>query len=146
MVVEESGADLRRACFFFGERIKGLRRDGLAVDSIDDRQWCEMFTFCAAYPVVWEAWRDLVEWMISQGDGSLLLEAEIAGFGKPPETWREQTSEIAAKVLPEREDGREAPWLRHTLGIVMDELRGKVPASEVESLIEDLSAKDPANC
>ena len=31
-VVEHGSADLRRACFFFGEQLKGLRRAGVAVD------------------------------------------------------------------------------------------------------------------
>ena len=47
LVVAECDADLRRACFFFGERVKGLRREGLAVDGSRIRPGAISFP-CAA--------------------------------------------------------------------------------------------------
>ena len=145
LVVNECEANLRRACFFFGERIKGLRREGLDVDSIGDAQWCEMFTLCGANPVVWEAWRDLVEWMITHRDGSLLLEADVAGFGQPPEGWQDRAAEFVSELTPARDEDHNESQLRYSLGIVMDELRGRVSAVEVETLLRELSATHSAS-
>ena len=36
LVVDTCSADLRRACFFFGERMKGLRRQGVPIDDVID--------------------------------------------------------------------------------------------------------------
>jgi Glu-tRNA(Gln) amidotransferase subunit E-like FAD-binding protein len=142
LVVEQCDADLRRACFFFGERVKGLRRDGLAVDAIDEKQWCSLFELCTTSPVSWEAWRDLVEWMIIHPDGDFLEEAEVAGIGRAPEGWSEQVANTVAGMPSDRRYSSDQSRIRHLMGVVMDELRGRVPASKVEALIQELLAAE----
>ncbi|HEX9187166.1 MAG TPA: Glu-tRNA(Gln) amidotransferase subunit GatE, partial [Vicinamibacteria bacterium] len=65
-VVAEAGADLRRAAFFFGERLKGLRRRGVAVDAVGEDAWVELFHALAARPARREAWAALVRRMAAR--------------------------------------------------------------------------------
>jgi glutamyl-tRNA(Gln) amidotransferase subunit E len=137
LVVEECGADLRRACFFFGERIKGLRRAGVPVDAVPDSGWCDLFHLFGRHPATWHAWRDLVEWLADNPSADFLSEAELAGFGHSPEGWRDTVAHLTGKALPV-DDDKLASHQRYMMGLAMDELRGRVPASEVERLIFDL--------
>jgi Glu-tRNA(Gln) amidotransferase subunit E-like FAD-binding protein len=137
LVVEECGADLRRACFFFGERVKGLRRAGIPVDEVPDTGWCDLFHLFGRHPATWHAWRDLVEWLAANPGADFQSEAELAGFGHPPEDWRDMVSDLAGDG-PSFDDDKYTSHQRHLMGLAMDELRGRVPASEVESLILDL--------
>jgi glutamyl-tRNA(Gln) amidotransferase subunit E len=134
LVVEECDADIRRACFFFGERIKGLRRAGVAVDEVPDSGWCDLFRLFARNPAAWQAWRDLVEWLAADRPVDFLAEAELAGFGGPPDDWRDRVTRITEEIeasVGELSQSRQ----RYLMGLVMDELRGLVSAEDVESLI-----------
>jgi Glu-tRNA(Gln) amidotransferase subunit E-like FAD-binding protein len=137
LVVEECGADLRRACFFFGERAKGLRRAGIAVDAVPDAGWCDLFHLFGRYPATWHAWQDLVDWLAANPSGDFLSEADLAGFGHPPEGWHDTVAHLAGDMPPVADDRRPSHQ-RYLMGLAMDELRGRVPASDVESLILDL--------
>jgi glutamyl-tRNA(Gln) amidotransferase subunit E len=137
LVVDECGADLRRACFFFGERVKGLRRAGAAVDEVQDAGWCDLFDLFGRHPVTWHAWRDLVDWLAANPAAEFQTEAELAGFGHPPEDWRDTVADLAGDG-PFVDDDKIPSQQRYLMGLVMDELRGRVPASDVESLILDL--------
>jgi glutamyl-tRNA(Gln) amidotransferase subunit E len=135
LVVAECIADLRRACFFFGERLKGLRRDGLAVDHVSDAAWRDFFLLCGVRPVIWEAWRDLVEWLVTHPGGDIFEEAALAGFGIEAENWRSRVIEIMETANPDHPvDGREQIF-RFFMGRVMDEFRGRIPATEVAAEI-----------
>jgi Glu-tRNA(Gln) amidotransferase subunit E-like FAD-binding protein len=137
LVVEECGADLRRACFFFGERVKGLRRTGVAVDAVPDEGWCDLFHLFGRHPATWHAWRDLVDWLAANPTADIQSEAEIAGFGHPPEGWRETVAGLAGNAQLD-DDEKRPSHQRYVMGLAMDELRGRVPAADVESLILDL--------
>jgi glutamyl-tRNA(Gln) amidotransferase subunit E len=137
LVVEECGTDLRRACFFFGERVKGLRRAGVAVDTVSDAGWCDLFHIFGRYPATWHAWRDLVDWLATNPASDFLSEAEVAGFGHPPEDWHDMVADLAGDRLPIDDENR-LSHQRYLMGLAMDKLRGRVPASDVESLILDL--------
>jgi Glu-tRNA(Gln) amidotransferase subunit E-like FAD-binding protein len=136
LVVEQCGADLRRACFFFGERIKSLHRQGLAVEAVPDRGWRELFDLLTHHPVLWQAWRDLTEWLVENPTDDLRTAAAAAGFGEPPDGWQEDASTLLDREPPDHAtdpDGR----FRFLMGRVMDDLRGRVPASEVEVVVRD---------
>ena len=137
LVVEECDADLRRACFFFGERVKGLRRARIAVDAVPDAGWCDLFHLFGRHPATWHAWRDLVDWLAANPTADFQSEAELAGFGHPPKDWRDTVAEFA-EPAPSIADDRRPTHQRYVMGLAMDELRGRVPASEVETLIRDL--------
>jgi Glu-tRNA(Gln) amidotransferase subunit E-like FAD-binding protein len=146
MVVAECGADLRRACFFFGERIKGLRRAGLAVDDVEDSAWRDFFALCGVRPVLWEAWRDLVEWMVLHPNGDIFVDAATAGFGIEPKDWTETVSATAASAVEEGFEDEEGQQFRCLMGVLMNELRGRVPAARVAAnLHASLNAGAPAN-
>ena len=138
LVVEECDADLRKACFFFGERVKGLRRAGVPVDGVPDAGWCDLFHLFGRYPSTWQAWEDLVDWLAANPMADLQSEAELAGFGQPPEEWRSKVADLA-KNMPPVADDMLASHQRYIMGLAMDELRGRVSASDVESLIQDLA-------
>ena len=140
LVVAECGADLRRACFFFGERIKGLRRAGVPVDTISDQGWCDLFLLFGRHPMAWEAWRDLVLWLAAGHGEGFLTDVEVAGFGHPPEEWRDTVRGLAEQGLRICPGEDRETAVRYLMGRAMDELRGRVPAAEVESAIRDLTA------
>lgn len=133
--VELSGADLRRACFFFGERLKGLRRAGVAVDEISDERWCELFAVFDSHPVAWEAWRSLVERLVDHPDIDLQNLVEEMGLGRAPDGWRGRVAGLAAELRPVHPDGSEDQWTRFLMGRAMSELRGRVPSTEVDAEI-----------
>jgi glutamyl-tRNA(Gln) amidotransferase subunit E len=130
-VVAEAGADLRDAAFFFGERIKGLRRAGVAVDRITADRWVELFAAFAARPVLRDAWETLVRRLAMRGDdevGAVLREfaAEVVTDG-----WREQVPRQAALCREQAAWRPAASALRHAQGEVAHRLRGHVPIAEV---------------
>jgi len=139
LVVDECDADLRRACFFFGERVKGLRREGLAVDGVADSAWCDLFALCGVRPVIWEAWRDLVEWLVSHPDCDIFVDAATAGFGIEPKDWRDTVAATVASAAP-HDDEDAGNRFRRLMGIVMNELRGRVPAARVAAELRTLAA------
>jgi len=144
LVVAECDADLRRACFFFGERLKGLRRDGLAVDEVADSAWCDFFSLCGVRPVIWESWRDLVEWLVIHPDGDIFVDAAMAGFGIEPKDWRDTVAAMVASAAS-HDDGDEGGRFRWLMGVVMNELRGRVPAARVAAELRALvTAGEPA--
>ncbi len=143
LVVADCGADLRRACFFFGERVKALRRQGLAVDAVPDDGWRALFSYCGEQPVAWEAWRDLAEWLAGHPGGELAAEAALAGFGSAPEGWPGRVAELAEEAAgqPHRDEGQRARCL---MKLAMDELRGRVPAAEVAAAVAELVPRTAA--
>jgi glutamyl-tRNA(Gln) amidotransferase subunit E len=134
-VVEEAGAGLRFAAFFFGERVKGLRRAGVAVDEVPEASWVELFRAFAASPVRREAWAALVRQLAAhpaEDTGSAF--AALGLDGEPP-GWRAALPgwlESAEKEAYDLDPGR---VLRHATGQVMRALRGRVPAAEVVSAV-----------
>jgi glutamyl-tRNA(Gln) amidotransferase subunit E len=130
LVTARCGADLRRACFFFGERVKSLRRAGLAVDEVPDSGWCALFELFTREPVTWEAWRDLTEWLIRRPDDDLLETAQAAGFGIEPEDWRERVGTLILEARSGPAAGIDRQH-RFMMGLAMDELRGRVFARDV---------------
>ncbi|HUL78749.1 MAG TPA: Glu-tRNA(Gln) amidotransferase subunit GatE [Vicinamibacteria bacterium] len=128
-VVAEAGADLRFAAFFFGERLKGLRRAGVAVDRIPGDEWVQLFHALAARPARREAWAMLVRRMASRpGESLAVLLADLDG---EPAGWRAMLRRWMENAEAEAYDHDSGRVLRHATGKVMDALRGRVPASVV---------------
>ena len=130
-VVAEAGADLRAAAFFFGERMKGLRRAGVAVDAVGEEPWVELFHALAARPARREAWATLVRLLASRpGESLATLLGELDLDAEPP-GWRALVPrwlEAAEREASDKDAGR---ILRHATGRAMDALRGRVPARVV---------------
>jgi glutamyl-tRNA(Gln) amidotransferase subunit E len=130
-VVREAGADLRQAAFFFGERLKGLRRAGVAVDRIGGERWVELFRAFAVRPVLREAWEALGRRLSAHPDEPVAEALRALGLDHEPPGWRGGL--LRAVVSAEREAYDRDPGrvLRHATGKVMDALRGRVAAAEV---------------
>ncbi len=135
MVVDGCGAPLRRAAELFGERLKGLRREGVVVDAIPDERWCEFFREAARSAVIWQAW-DVVVRAMAERPGvpvaALLAEKRL---GCAPDGWEEipVAALAAARARAHRHDT--GLLARLAMGIAMGDLRGRVPAERVAGAI-----------
>jgi glutamyl-tRNA(Gln) amidotransferase subunit E len=134
-VVDRASADLKRSCFFFGERVKGLRRSGVAVDAVDTFGWIDLFAMAEREPVLWEAADELVRWMAENPHHSIGDYTSAAGLGRRPDNWRDRVARWVAESRPDHPDGSDDQTIRFLLGAAMSELRGRVPAREVEDAI-----------
>ena len=140
-VVDDCGTDLRAACFFFGQRLKSLRRDGAPVDQLSVEEWCELFQLFERRPVLAEAWRPIVKEFASEPDRG--PERAVAKLGLNTEVgdWRPRVVENVARLRPHRENDDPLLPVRFHMGLLMSELRGRVPAAEVFSTLEQAMAR-----
>ena len=136
LVVDQHGADLRQACFFFGQRLKGLARSGLAVDRISDARWGELYDELARRPALGEAQVHLVTLMASMPDEPVSSLVEANGLAGAPDGWSEALAGLVREKRPDHPDGTSAQRLRYYLGLVMPRLRGLVPAREVAAALQ----------
>jgi glutamyl-tRNA(Gln) amidotransferase subunit E len=137
LVTAGSDAGLRRACFFFGERIKGARRAGVRVDAIRDAAWTDLFGLAAKREALLEAWGALVTAMAASPESPASRVAQELGLLEDPGDWRGRLSELAAGPGPDHGDGTDGQRLRFLMGAAMKVLRGKVPARQVRSVLEE---------
>jgi len=135
LVVERSGADLRRTCFFFGEWLKGLRRAGVVVDGIGDELWCELFAAASERPILWEARKQIVVEMAADPQRTVASIVADGTLGVAPEGWSAQLDETVrhGRVLHSELDSE--LLLRHLMRHAMAGLRGKVPAVAVSQAL-----------
>jgi glutamyl-tRNA(Gln) amidotransferase subunit E len=135
-LVAEADADLRRACFLFGERLVYLKRAGLETKEIPFERWAEMFRLGAERTVLWQAWEAIVRAMAAQPGRNLAEVVSEMGLGEAPPGWREKTRtaiDSAALVVATDDPGR---VFRVALTRAMSILRGKVPATEVVAALQ----------
>ncbi len=138
-VVEGAAFDLRRACLFFGEEIKGLRRSGLAVDKITENRWSELFEHIRDRPVLWEARRRLVEGLVDEPRSPVEELLAANHLGEEPAGWQ---AEVAEQLTAAADRGLEAHQLLDTvMGRVMSTLRGRVAAAKVVQEIHRLQVR-----
>ena len=143
-VVSEAGADLRRACFFFGERLKGLRRAGVDVQGITMVRWVELFRLLGEQPVLWENWKRLVRRMAaSPAEAPAVLVAE-EGLGVAPPDWRRSIPALLAVAAKEAHGTERDRLQRLLLGRALTDLRGRVPVAEVGAAVRETVARAPA--
>ena len=141
-VVSDCGADLRFAAFFFGERLKGLRRAGATVDELSEERWCALFRAFAERPPLKEAWAALVVQLARIPVTTVPQALTELGLDHDHPSWRDELAaglEEARATVHDADPGRLA---RHAAGAVMRRLRGRVPAGTVlETLQETLEAE-----
>jgi Glu-tRNA(Gln) amidotransferase subunit E-like FAD-binding protein len=137
-VVERSGGELRQVCFFFGERLKGLRRAGVAVDDISDDRWCELFSLMQERPVLWQAWTSLVRQMSTRPDWPVEQLAKAHDLGTEPKGWREMLPDVLRVLRARAYDPADPERLaRYALGRVMRDWRGRVDARAVSAALRE---------
>ncbi len=135
LVVERCNTSVRSACFFFGQKIKGLRRDGVAVDDIPDERWCELFERISNHEPLMEAWKLITSKMALEPKRNIQELAVENGLEEPPKNWRENLSGIMRTRKPDHPDGTVEQRYRFLMGCAMKTLRGLIPAREVASLV-----------
>jgi len=138
-VVAEATADLRQAGFFFGERLKGLRRRGVAVDAIPPERWVELFRAFAARPVLFEAWDRLVRALAGNPGASVAATLAQSELDQPLHDWRGRLAATLAGSAADYYGGDAARWQRFALGRALADLRGRVPVAEVRQQLEALT-------
>ena len=133
LVVDNCGSDLAWTCYFFGERLKGLRRSGVPVDRISDDSWLALFNSFRQQPALRDAWKEIVSGLAESPD----LDTVLAGLGLDrrlddlPESVRTAV-ETEPFQQPTYNDGQ---FERFLMGCLMSGLRGLVPAVEVASTL-----------
>ena len=135
-VVSEAGADLRRACFFFGERLKGLRRNGVPVHAVPEDRWVEFFRLVAERPVLSENWGRIVRRMAAAPGVGAAAAVAAEGLGSPPAGWRESVPVQWHVAAAESYDGDRERVARFLLGRLLATLRGRVPVVDVLAAVE----------
>jgi glutamyl-tRNA(Gln) amidotransferase subunit E len=135
-VVTECGADLRQACFVFGERWVGWRRAGIPVGQILSPTWCEFFRAIANRPVLFEA-RDFLVRKMAEAPGERLEPIlERYGFNGDPGDWQATLLQKVAEAA--QAAFRKDPELvrRLAMGRLMSGILGKVPARVVAEALQ----------
>ena len=105
---------VKRACVLFGERVKGLRRAGVGVDTIPAERWCELFQAACVQPVLWQACDQIVRAMAAAPQtpvGTLLAEHRL---GVAPDGWKKaigtRVAQAAGRLYSRRpESGVRSP-------------------------------------
>ncbi len=134
--VEEAGADLRAAAFFFGERLKGLRRRGVAVERVGAERWVELFRAFAARPALRDAWEALVRRLAAHPDEPVTVTIGALGLDREPRGWSDGLPRWIDAARAEAYDDDCGRLRRIAVGRAMDALRGRVPAAEVVAAVE----------
>jgi glutamyl-tRNA(Gln) amidotransferase subunit E len=130
-LVSEAGADLKLACFLFGEKLVYLRRAGVDVGGIPFEAWADFFRLARAKPVLWQAWEAVVRAMASAPGKRVAALVMDAGLGDEPSAWRDGIAAIIAAAEEKAYTGEPERIFRLAIGKTMAQLRGKVPAGAV---------------
>jgi glutamyl-tRNA(Gln) amidotransferase subunit E len=133
LVVENCGSDLAWTCYFFGERLKGLRRSGVPVDRISDKSWLALFNSFSRQPALRDAWKEIVSDLAESPDVDTVL-ADLGlnrRFDDLPDSVR-SAIETEPFQQPSCDNGQLERFL---MGCLMSGLRGRVPAVEVATAL-----------
>ncbi len=136
-VVAEAGAELRCAAFFFGERLKGLRRRGVDVAAVAGERWVELFRAFGQRPVLAEAWAAIVRRLAREPQAGVASALLALGLDRAPQAWRDELPRVLESAEAEAYDGDPGRRLRHATGRAADALRGRVPAREVTAAVRE---------
>jgi glutamyl-tRNA(Gln) amidotransferase subunit E len=130
-LVAEGGADLKRACFLFGEKLVYLRRCGVPVDAIPYERWAELFALTAQSPLLWEGWEELVRALAQHPNTPVAETVRNAGLGVEPADWCNSARAVVTTARAGAYRPGEDRLFRLVMGGVMAGLRGRVPAADV---------------
>ncbi len=139
-VVKDAGADLRRACFFFGETYKGLGRGGVGVAAIPAERWVELFRLCAERPVLWEGRGALVRRMAATPEKSVAAIVSDERLGEAPRAWRASLATLAGTARAEAHDADAGRLERLLAGRALDLYRGRVAVADVLAAVHETIA------
>lgn len=133
LVIENCGSDLAWTCYFFGERLKGLRRSGVPVERIPDETWLALFDWFGRRPALRDAWKEIVSGLAESPDIDTVL-ADLGLDGRFDGITEQVRSVIETEPFqqPNQDNGQRERFL---MGCLMAGLRGRVPAIEVASAL-----------
>lgn len=134
-IIETCFADVRKTCFFFGEQLKGLQRNGVPVHRLSLGKWCDLFRVFTEKPVLWEANKKLVSLLANSPDKTAHQIINDAGLNDDVSGWEQLVDDRIKNYLPLRRKNNFDGQFRYLMGQIMRELRGKVPAQEVAALL-----------
>ncbi|MBN2489882.1 MAG: hypothetical protein JXQ29_03420, partial [Planctomycetes bacterium] len=129
-------AGLRRACFFFGERLKGWRRAGVPVDAIPPERWLELFVQLAARPLLWDVVAEIVRRLAADPGQPVAAAVGVLELDGPPAGWRERVVEAVRQREGERPALGADARRRWHLGQALRGLRGRAAVAEVAAAVE----------
>ena len=141
--VRAAGADLRWTCFFVGERLKALRRAGVAVDDIGRERWLELFGAFAARPVLREAWEPLVRALAAAPETSVAAVITGLGLDHASEGWRSELPQVVRSARATARSADPGVLLRLCLGVTMPALRGRVGVAVVGAALAERIGSAP---
>jgi glutamyl-tRNA(Gln) amidotransferase subunit E len=134
-VVTLAGADVRQACFFFGERLKGLSRRKPAVKALGPDRWCEFFALCRERPSLMDAWERLARSLVDKPDKTVREVVEEESLGVEPAGWRHRVPDVVKAVRTEARSKEQPVLHRLAMGRLMRDLRGRVRGRDVAELV-----------
>jgi glutamyl-tRNA(Gln) amidotransferase subunit E len=137
LVVREAGAELRWTCFFFGERLKALRRAGVAVDAVTRERWLDLFRAFAGRPVLKEAWEVIVRELAAGPEKGVAAVLADLGLEDAPQVWRGELPQVVRSARAAARSSDPGTLLRLCLGVVMPALRGRVGVAEVAAALAE---------
>jgi glutamyl-tRNA(Gln) amidotransferase subunit E len=133
--LEAEGVDLRPAGRLLGETLIGLRRSGVDIEAIQDDDLLEVLRRVAAGELLREALPRLMRRLARGAQLTVLL-------GEPPFQVlpADQLEERVRAALPDDLDqrieaGDPGARMRGAMGIVMNQLRGRLPGHQVAPLV-----------
>jgi glutamyl-tRNA(Gln) amidotransferase subunit E len=136
-VVEESGVSATVVAVFLTESLKSLRRDGVQVEKVSEGQMRELFRSLGAGELTKEALADVFVWL-SKNEGKSVQQA-LEGLGLKIMSG-EELEKYVDKVIGENRkliQERGEAGFGVLMGLLMKDLRGKVDASVVSSLLRE---------
>ncbi|MCK5833411.1 Glu-tRNA(Gln) amidotransferase subunit GatE [bacterium] len=131
-VVEDTGADLKMAGIFFGEKLKSLHRKGVKVDTIPKDKWINLFREFAKKLELAENWDNLVRMVanspkipVSQIIDGIMHSIDI-------ENWRDFANKALTEIESIAQKSNEEVLIKLSMAKTMHIYRGIVSGREIE--------------
>ena len=131
LITGQTGSDVKFTALFFGERVKALRRSGVAVDQVADERWLELFEEFQRCPVLQEDANGIVLHMIREPAAPVAELIRRAGWGQAPAGWQAAARELFATRCLSHPDGTAEQRRKFLMGQAMARWRGRVPAAQL---------------
>jgi glutamyl-tRNA(Gln) amidotransferase subunit E len=136
-IVREGSVSSTTVAAFLTETLKALKRDGVEVDRVSERQMREIFKSVSTGELMKEALQDVFVWL-SRHEGESLQKA-ISSLGLRTVS-ADQLDALIDKVIEDNKgliQERGEGCFGVLMGIVMKRLRGKVDAARVSKVLKE---------
>jgi glutamyl-tRNA(Gln) amidotransferase subunit E len=142
-IVSESGVSPTTVAAFMTETAKGLKRDGVCVEKVSDKQVREIFKAIGSGRLTKESIPEVIGWLSKHEDNTLQEAIDNMGLRMLSTAELEKTIEAIIGRNRSLIEEKGASALGPLLGMVMREVRGKANATLVGEFIKKrLEQKD----